>query len=136
LAIWFFLNRTKFGKAIGAVTQDSVAARLMGVDTDLIHIAVFGISGAAAAVAGGLMLPITMVYPTVGFENALLMSFIIVIIGGLGEVKGIIFVGITIGIIESIVTTFLLSEYATLVSFAILITVLVLKPEGLFGRRE
>lgn len=80
------------------------------------------------------MLPITMVYPTVGFYNALLVSFIVVIISGLGEVKGVIFVGIIMGIMESIVTAFFLSEYATLVSFAVLVTILVLKPKGLFGK--
>jgi branched-chain amino acid transport system permease protein len=134
--IWLFISKNKFGKAMGAVSQDEVAAKLMGINTELIYALSLGISGMLASIGGALLMPVTMAYPTVGFYNALLISFIIVIIGGLGSIIGTVVAGLSLGILQSLVTMFFMTEYAQFFSFILLLLFLVFKPEGLMGKKK
>lgn len=131
-ALWFLLQRTKTGTAIRAVSQNKVAAELVGINISQIYIITFGISAALAGAAGALLSPLLLVYPTVGLV-IIFKCFVVVSMGGFGNVKGAIVSSYLLGIIEAVTVTLLSSSYSDIVAFIILILVLILKPEGLFG---
>lgn len=135
LGLWYFIHHTKIGTAMRATAQNKEAAMSVGIDVDRIYIVTFGIATALAAAAGSLLTPIFFVYPTVG-ARPLLKSFAVVILGGLGDVKGAIFSGFLIGLVEALTIYFLSSAFDDIVTFAIIIIVLILRPSGLFGVRR
>lgn len=130
---WIFINKTKLGKAIRAVAQSREGASLMGINTNRIYAITFGLGGMFAGLAGALLLPIYLAYPTVGI-HPLDTAFAVVILGGLGSIEGAILGGIVLGIAQSLTSGYIASSYEPLVSFAIIIAVLVIRPKGLFGR--
>lgn len=135
LALHFFIQRAKAGQAIRAITQDVEAAVLQGIDINRSHILVFVLALATAGVAGILVAPLYFVDP---FSDtpALMRTFIVVIIGGIGSFPGAIAGGLLLGFIESFATTFIGGQLAYLASFVIVIMVLAVRPQGLFGREE
>lgn len=135
IGLWIIINRTRVGLSMQAISQDREAALLMGINIDRIYFVTFGISAALAGAAGGLLAPIYCIYPTVGVMPGL-MAFAIVILGGLGSVKGAIYAGFIIGVIESISILFLSSAWKDVVIFSLMILVLVFKPKGLCGLKE
>jgi branched-chain amino acid transport system permease protein len=135
IALWIIIKRTRVGLSMRAISQDREAASLMGINNNQIYIITFGISGALAGAAGGLLAPIYFIYPTVGFMP-LLMAFVVVILGGLGSVEGAIYAGFILGIIESISVLFLSSAWKDVVIFMLMILVLVFKPMGLCGIKK
>ena len=132
VALYAFLYRTRSGKAMRAVEQDSDAAVLMGVDIDRVYVMVFVIGSTLAAVAGALVGMLFVVEPEMGSEP-LLKSFIIIQIGGMGSVAGAVIAGLAIGLIDSFTETILGGELAFIVDFAILMVLLVIRPRGLLG---
>jgi branched-chain amino acid transport system permease protein len=133
ILLTLLIQRTRTGKAMRAVAQDSEAASWMGINTNQIALITFGIGSSLAAAAGVLIGPIFLVYPTMGME-ALLKALAIVIIGGMGNVPGAILTGFLIGILESITVGYISSAYKDAITFGILIIVLILKPSGLLGK--
>lgn len=128
----WIIKYTKVGKALRATAQDTDAAALMGVNINLIYGIIFAISAGLAAVAGGLIGSLYVVEPTMGLLPGM-KAFIIVILGGMGSVVGALLGALIFGYAETFTTVFLESSYQDLVGFIILILVLLLKPNGLFG---
>ena len=127
------IKKTRLGKAMRACAQDIEAAGWVGVDINRIAIGTFLIGSALAAAAGALIGPIFLIWPTMGLAPVL-KSFVVVILGGMGNVPGAILGGYVIGITESIAVGFISPAYKDVIAFIILILVLIIKPSGIFGR--
>jgi len=128
-----FIKKTRLGKAMRACAQDIEAAGWVGVDINRIAISTFIIGSALAAAAGALIGPIFLIWPTMGLAPVL-KSFVVVILGGMGNVPGASLGGYLIGITESIAIGFISPAYKDAIAFGILIMVLIIKPSGIFGR--
>ena len=134
-ALYGFLNSTRFGKAIVATSQNPRGAALVGVDLSGVYMATMAISSGLAAAAGALLAPIFYVFPTMG-STPLLKAFVIVVLGGMGNVQGAVVGGFLVGIAESLGGAYISSAYKNVFAFIILIGVLLIRPQGLFGRSE
>ncbi len=132
--LYAFLNKTDMGKAIRATGQDREAVRLMGINDFKIYNISFGICFIMLTLAAALMIPMYYVHPSAGkiFE---LRSFVIVVLGGLGSLNGAFLGGIIIGLIESVTAQFLSATTAEFLIFLVFILVLLLKPNGLLGKK-
>ena len=131
--LFLFIQRTKFGLAIRALQQEPTAAALQGVKIATIRIIVWIVASCMAAAAGVLLAPVESVYPTVG-GGLLLQGFVVVILGGLGSIPGALIGGFTLGFVNSFGMTYL-GTYSYMLSFGILMLVIILRPQGLLGRR-
>ncbi|HIQ29369.1 MAG TPA: branched-chain amino acid ABC transporter permease [Candidatus Caldiarchaeum subterraneum] len=129
--LFFFLKKTDTGRSMRAVSQNRVAAQLMGVNVDRIDIISFAMGSTLAAVAGSLLGLITPFDPYTGTLPAI-KAFAIIILGGLGSVLGAVVGGLIYGIAEGFAVFFLGGAWRDTVAFAILILVLLFRPEGLF----
>ena len=132
---WAFLQKTKLGRAIRATSINEKAATIYGVNVNYIYLITVGISCMLAGVAGVLLIPILTIYPTVG-TLPLQRAWVITIISGLGNVKGSIYCSFLVGIIETIAYYALSAGWQNVVLFFAVTLVLMLKPSGLFGKKE
>ena len=128
------LKRTWLGLALRAASQSRVGAQTAGVDVLSLDKLAFGIGVGLAGLAGALLAPVFMVYPTDGVVTTT-KGFEIIVIGGLGSVPGALIAGIALGIAESLGATFIASAYQNAYGFVLLLLVLALRPSGLFGER-
>lgn len=128
-----FLNRTIIGTAMRAVAQDQKTSTLMGININRIYILTFGISTALAAMAGALMTPSYAATTEIGF-GFILPAFAVVVLGGLGSVKGSLIGGILVGVIEALAGFLLDPQLKQAVWFTLFLIVLVIRPNGLFGK--
>lgn len=133
-ALWLFLTRTLYGKAVQAVAQNREAAALMGIDVRRVYMWTFATAVAAAGAMGGLIAPLFTVYPTVG-TSYIVAVFVIVVLGGLGSVPGAVLAALVIGLTEAIAGYLLGTAWAELATFIIFLAVLIARPQGFFGRR-
>jgi len=132
-ALTLYLGKTFTGRAIKAVAQDEPALRLMGADPVRIKQHAFGIATAAAALAGALLIVIGPVDP--GLDRAYIgRTFSVVVLAGLGSMTGTLAAGLILGITESIVLSQFGASWAPAVAFGLLLVVLGVRPQGLFGR--
>jgi branched-chain amino acid transport system permease protein len=131
----FLFKYTRIGLAMRAVSENPDGAALAGISINRVLYISFGLSGALAASAGALLIPIYNAYPTVG-ANVILLAFSIVIFGGLGSVKGAIYAGFLVGILESLTVLFISSSWKDVIVFLIVILVLTFRPRGLMGTKE
>jgi branched-chain amino acid transport system permease protein len=129
----YTIARTEFGRAMRAVTQNRFAAALVGIPVERVSAVAFAIGAACAGVGGALLLPVFYVYPTVG-EPFQLRSFVIVVLGGMGSIEGAALGGVLLGVAESFTAYLWSDSYAPVVSFAIFLSVLLLRPSGLLGK--
>lgn len=134
LTLWLFIQRTRLGAAILAISQDAEAARYMGIPTDRIFSVVMAISAGTAALAGVLVAPFLTVQPSMGLLP-MVKAFAIVIVGGLGSIPGSIVASLMLGYSETIVAYLISSSWTELVSLVAVVLTLILRPAGLFGRR-
>jgi branched-chain amino acid transport system permease protein len=134
LAIAWYLRSVLHGKAIRAVAQDRNAARLMGVNVERVYIMTFGIGAALAGLAGCLLSPLYTMSPQIGM-NFILPAFAVVVLGGLGSVTGAYIGGFIVGLTEALAGYYLDPALKHAVLFLVFITVLVVRPSGLFGVR-
>jgi branched-chain amino acid transport system permease protein len=134
LAVYWFLQRTRMGRAIRATSLDRDAASLMGINQYRVYNIAFGIGAAAAGIAGVTLVPFYNVFPSVGvlFD---IKGFIIVVLGGLGSISGAILGGIIIGLIESVGAQYMAATWTEGIVYALFLLVLFVKPSGLFGVR-
>lgn len=132
-ALYLFLRRTKLGTAVRAVGQNATGARLVGIDVDRVYVLTFAIGTAVAAAAGVLVLPFLTLEPMTGAQFNIL-SFVIVVLAGLGNVPGAVAGGILIGLTQEIGGLMFPGQSKLLAVFVIFVLVLFLKPEGLFGK--
>jgi branched-chain amino acid transport system permease protein len=128
-----YLSRTFTGRAIKAVAQDEPALRLMGADPVRIKQWAFGIATAVAALAGALLIIIGPVEPAMD-RTYIGRTFSVVVLAGLGSMTGTVAAGLILGISESIVLMMFGASWAPAVSFGLLLAVLGIRPQGLFGR--
>ncbi len=133
LALAWFFNRTRLGKAMLATSQNRMAAELMGINVKMILRLSFALSALLGAIAGVLTAPITMTKYDVGVMLGL-KGFCAAVIGGLGTATGALFGGLLLGVSEALAAGYISSSYKDAVAFIILLGVLFFLPEGLFGR--
>lgn len=133
-AVWLFLERTAIGRAMRATSQDPMAATLMGINTDLMHMVAFAVGVGLTAFGGAVILPYLTASPTVGTHYVVLM-FTAVVLGGLGSVTGAVVGGVAVGIIQSLSTLVFPIQLQNLILFVVFILVLALRPEGIVRRR-
>ena len=131
--LYLFLSKTFFGRAVMGVAQDSLAVQLMGVDPIRIKTVAFGISIAAAVIAGSLLIIIGPVEPTIGREY-IGRVFAVTVLGGLGSMTGTLVGALVLGVAESFTSSFFGPSWSLAVSFGILLICLAVRPSGLFGR--
>jgi branched-chain amino acid transport system permease protein len=131
LALWLFLKHGKYGIWIRATTQDRVMAAAMGIPVPLVHTGVFAIGAAMAAASGVLFGPLGGVTQTMGLDFTL-RAFIVVVVGGMGNLAGSILASIFISLLESYASLVVSPAQAVIVSFAALILTLLFRPTGLF----
>ncbi len=129
--LFLFLQRTYLGKAIRCTAQDRSAALLMGINIDRVYLITFAIGSALVGVAGALLMPLYPVFPTVG-AYFVLVAFVVVVLGGLGNLTGALLGGFIIGLVEAF-SGFFVPELKEAVYFVVFIIVLLIRPTGLFG---
>jgi branched-chain amino acid transport system permease protein len=133
LALYLFLGKTFYGRAIMGVSQDALALRLMGADPIKIKTIAFGLGIATASLAGALLIIIAPVEPSIGREY-IGRAFAITVLGGMGSISGTLVAALILGVAESLTSTFSGPSWALAVSFGILLLALAVRPSGLFGR--
>ncbi|HET9414383.1 MAG TPA: branched-chain amino acid ABC transporter permease [Pseudolabrys sp.] len=128
---WLFLKYGKFGVWIRATTQDRVMAQAMGIPVPLVHTGVFAIGAGMAAASGVLFGPLVGVNHTMGLDWVL-KAFIVVVVGGMGNLGGSIAAAIFVSLLESYASIWVNPSQAVIVSFVVLILTLLFRPTGLF----
>ena len=129
----FFLHRTSLGKAIRASANNREGAALVGIDVRRVYLVSFSLGTAAAALAGAVIMPFSLVSPFVGHEF-ILKAFVIAVLGGLGSVAGALVGGLLIGFVEALSSLYISASLGNAIVFAILIAVLLYRPWGIFGQ--
>lgn len=132
--LYLILRRLRVGRAIVAVRLDRDAAKLMGVDVNSIYAIAFGLGAALAGCAGVLM---ALIFPISPLTSTAYLgkAFVVCVLGGLGSVSGALAGGILLALIEGIGSTLIGPAHATTLSFALLIVFLIVRPQGLLGRK-
>jgi branched-chain amino acid transport system permease protein len=133
--LWLFFTRTRTGKSIRAASDNHLGALVVGLNVRQLYAVTFGVGAACVGAAGALMITIIPVTPFLSAEYTLL-AFVIVIVGGLGSMTGALLGGLLIGISEAVAGLLLDPSLKSMFSFGLLIVVLLLRPQGLFGRRS
>ena len=133
--LYFFSRKTQTGKAMLAVVQNPDAARLMGINITLVVSAAYAASTLFAGAAGIMIAPLFNVHSDMGTLFGL-KAFAVAILGGITSAWGVMLAGLIFGITEAMITSLLGSAYTQILSFALVILVLALRPNGLFGRAE
>lgn len=134
LVLYWMLYRLRIGKALRAVAQNRTGAESIGLNVDRVIGVAFAVSGAMACAAGALIGALYATEPNMG-GAPLLKSFVIVIFGGLGSISGAIVGGILIGLAETLTGAYVSYAFKDVFTFLIMIFVLLLRPNGLFGKR-
>lgn len=132
LALWLFLERTRFGAVLRAGTESEQMVSLLGIDIAKVFALTFALGAALAAVAGALAAPIRGIEPFMSIE-AIATAFVVVVIGGIGNFTGAFFAALLVGVVQSMVTTFW-SEGASMSGYILMALVILLRPHGLMGR--
>jgi branched-chain amino acid transport system permease protein len=133
ITMYVVLNFTKVGLAIRAAAQEPVAASLYGISVGRVSLIVMGIGCALAAMAGGVIGPVYSVNPFMG-RIPMIMSLLAIIIGGLGSLTGAIVGGIILGLLNSVIA-YKISYFSEVALFMLVIIILLIRPQGLFGAR-
>ena len=131
---WAVLRYTWYGLALRAASQSRVGVQTAGIDVLSVDRIAFGIGVALAGLAGALLAPVFLVFPTNGLITTV-KGFEIVVIGGLGSIPGALIAGVLLGVMESFGAAFVDSAYQNIYGFILVIAILVLRPTGLFGER-
>jgi branched-chain amino acid transport system permease protein len=132
---YYVVHRTRLGKAMRATFQDRDAAALMGIRIDRIYTLTFALGSGLAAAAGALLGPIFVVTPTMG-DLAVSKAFAIVILGGLGNITGATLGGFILALVEELGAGYISSGYRDAMGFLLIILILLMRPTGLFARKE
>ncbi len=133
LLLFAFLKYTFTGKALRAIVEDNTVARMMGIKVQRLYLLAFGLGAAFTGLGGILLIPFSAVYPTVGAPFTLL-AFIVVVLGGLGSMQGTFLGGLFIGVVEALGGTYVSPALKEAIYFAIFILVLMVRPQGIFGK--
>ena len=132
LALWLFLEKTRYGLIIRAGSRDSEIVRVLGVDIAKVWWLVFGLGTAIAGLSGVLAAPTRAVNPEMGIP-VLAESFVVTVVGGMGSLPGAVVAGLLVGIVFSM-TALLAPAYAEMSIFVLMALVLLVRPQGFFGK--
>jgi branched-chain amino acid transport system permease protein len=132
-AFWF-LQKTKLGKAIRATSQSREVAMVCGINAPRIHLYTFGIASALAAAGGSLVAGIVAIQPEMG-QVYTFKSFLVIVLGGAGNYPGALLGGMLLGLVEQLASLFLTTQLSEAVAYVLLVLVLLLRPTGLLGGR-
>jgi branched-chain amino acid transport system permease protein len=135
IALTLFVQYTRLGKAMRATAQNPVAAKLMGIDTDRVIAATFGVGGVLAGFGAVVYsLYINTISFQMGFQNGL-YAFTAAVLGGIGNIPGAVLGGLVIGLVRAFGSTYVGETWTSALVFAVLIVILVFRPSGLLGAR-
>ena len=134
LAVWAFMTRTRAGLVMRATQVDRQTARAFGINVDRVYAGTFALGAALAAVAAVLVVPISQAHYLMG-GDPLLLSFIVVIIGGLGSLRGTLVAALVIGLGDGVISMFFSPTLAKIIATLLVALVLVFRPQGLFGAK-
>lgn len=129
------LNYSRLGRAMRATAQNRESAALTGIDVYRTYSLTFGLGSAATAIAGGFLLPMFYVSPTVGFSYDI-RAFLIVVLGGMGSLPGTVIAGLVMGVTEAATTQLGSETLSRIVFFCVFVLVLIARPQGLLGRSD
>jgi len=132
--LWALMTRTRIGLVMRATQLDGETAQAFGIPVERVYAGVFGLGAALAALAGVLIVPVRQAHYLMG-GDALLLSFIVVIIGGLGSLAGTVIAAILIGMSDGIISVFFSPTLAKILATLLVAFVLVFRPQGLMGKR-
>jgi branched-chain amino acid transport system permease protein len=131
IAVWFFLEKTRFGRIIRAGSRDGEMVNMLGVNLSRVFMLVFGLGTALAGMAGVLAAPLWSVVPSIS-EQAIMPAFVVVTIGGLGSLRGAIVSGLLVGVSVAMTIQFWPAASGA-VMYLLMVAVLLVRPRGLFG---
>jgi branched-chain amino acid transport system permease protein len=131
-AVYLLIARTKYGRALRATSLDKDTALLMGINTNRVFALTFGLGTACVGVAGGLLSNFYPIFPEVGLNFAI-MSFVIVALGGFGNIGGAFLAGIFVGLVENVGGFLIGPEFKYTLVFVLYLVVISIRPKGLFG---
>ncbi len=134
LATWFIIEKTRLGSLLRAATENPKLVESFGINVPIVISLTFGFGAALAGFAGVLAAPILQISPLMG-SNLVIVVFAVVVIGGMGSILGSIVTGISLGVIEGLTKVYW-PEAASTVIFAIMVIVLLMRPNGLFGKKS
>jgi len=134
LTLYIFIMKTQTGRCWRAVAQNRIGAIICGISIEKTCSLAYSTAGALAALAGALLSPVYGVYPHMGFAP-LTISFVIVVIGGLGSIEGSLVGATIVGLVHSLIAGIVSPAYADVVMYLALLITLIFKPTGLFGGR-
>ncbi|MEX1195464.1 MAG: branched-chain amino acid ABC transporter permease [Dehalococcoidia bacterium] len=129
----FVIYRTAFGRQVRAVAQDPQAAQMCGIKVHRVNMAAFALGVTTAAIGGVLLIPFTAVSPPIGLAFSL-KAFIVLVVAGVGTVPGLLVAGLFLGITESLTAAYLPSAWAQVFELVAVVLLLIVRPQGLFGR--
>ena len=132
LALWLFIEKTRYGLIIRAGSRDTEIVRVLGIDIAKVWLIVFGLGTAIAGLSGVLAAPTRAVNPEMGIP-VLAESFVVTVVGGMGSLPGAVVAGLLVGIVFSMTALFA-PEYAELSVFVLMAVVLLIRPQGFFGK--
>ena len=132
---FLFLQKTRLGKAIRAVSQSREVAQVCGIDVHRIHMLAFGLASALAAAGGSLMTVMIAIQPEMGAVYTF-KSFLVIVLGGAGNYPGALLGGLLLGLVEQLASLFLTTQVNEAVAYVLLVLVLLLRPTGLLGGRS
>lgn len=143
--LYWWIERTKMGAIIRAAAEKPEMVDVLGIDARRVHLTVFAVGAALAVAAGGLAAPLTSVYPNMG-DGLLIISFVVVVIGGLGSVSGAFWSALLIGLIDTLGKAYgsllagtalggVSAAFASMSVYVLMVLVLIWRPTGLFGGR-
>lgn len=133
--LYYFLKKTDLGRAIRATAEEKEGAILMGINYKRVYCIAFGIGAACVGAAGSFITPIFFVDPLTGL-SFILMAFVVVIMGGIGNFWGTLVCGLIVGVTESVGALFMPGSMKQALPFALLIVMILFKPTGLFGNKR
>lgn len=132
VGLWLFIEKTPYGLVIRAGARDPEIVRVLGIDIARVWLVVFGIGAGIAGLAGLLAAPLQGVFPEMG-TPVLMVAFVVTVVGGMGSLTGAVVAGLLVGIAESF-TAILAPQFSQITMYVLMVLVLLLRPQGLFGR--
>jgi branched-chain amino acid transport system permease protein len=128
--VWLFTQRTRFGSVIRAVAEDPKLAELFGINARMIYLLVFVFECSAVALGAALVAPRSPILTSMGF-NEVIMTFVVVVLGGIGSIGGALVAGLGLGLFTAFFGAYVAQAYTTAAAFALLLVLLVIRPAGL-----
>ena len=132
--LYLFLAKAKIGKIMRATSQDAIGASLVGININRTYVYTMVVASALAAIAGIFLFPVLASSPSMG-QAVIIMGFVVVIVGGMGNVTGCVVVGLLIGILETLFGQYVDMLFRGVFIYSIMILVLLVRQQGLFARK-